>query len=56
MKKTIYILIEKDFNQPTVLGFLAGQTVGETIVGKTSSHKKAKEFEKKSPFNSYRSI
>ena len=56
MNKTVYLLIEQDFNQPTFMGFMEGQRTEERIVGKTFSLKKAEAFAGKSPLNTYRTV
>ena len=56
MKKTVYLLIEKSFEQPTFIGFMQGCRGGERIVDKTTSLKKAKKWSEKSGLNTYREI
>lgn len=57
MKKTVYILIEKGFNQPSLGAFMSGYRGDpDREVGKTTSKKKAEEWAKKSFMNTYRTI
>ena len=57
MKKPVYILIEKGFNQPSFGAFMSGHRGDpDREVGKTTSLKKAKEWANKSFMNTYRTI
>ena len=56
MKKTvtIYELYEKEFNQPTFIGFLQGHRTPDRFHGVTLSKKTAEKWVKKSEMNYYR--
>ena len=56
MKKTIYILKERDFNQPSFLAQSMGMRVHSRTVDKTTSKRKAEEWAKKSGLNYYETI
>ncbi len=56
MKKTIYLLIERDFNQPSLLEQSMGATIPERIVDTTTSKKKAEAWAKKSGLNYYKTV
>lgn len=56
MKKTIYLLIEKSFEQPSMLMQSMGARIPERIVDKTTSLKKAQEWANKSGLNTYKTI
>jgi hypothetical protein len=56
MKKTIYILKEHDFNQPSYLSQAMGVAVTSRTVDKTTSKRKAEAWVKKSGLNFYETI
>jgi len=51
---TIYELYEKEFNQPTFMGFLQGHRKPDRLHGRTLNKKTAEEWQKKSDMNYYR--
>lgn len=51
---TIYELYEKEFNQPTFIGFLQGHRTPDRLRGTTLNKKTAEEWQKKSDMNYYR--
>jgi hypothetical protein len=56
MKKTIYVLKEKEFNQPSFAAQSMGIRVRSTVVGKTASKKKAEKWASESGLNFYETI
>lgn len=56
-KKTVYLLIEKGFNQPSFGAFMSGYRGDpDKIVDKTTSLRKAKKWVEKSFMNTYRAV
>jgi hypothetical protein len=56
-KKPVYLLIEKDFNQPSFGAFMSGYCGNsDRIVGKTTSLRKAKKWVEKSYMNTFRIV
>jgi len=56
MKKPIYLLIERSFNQPSFMEQSMGAHIPERIVDKTTSLKKAQKWSEKSGLNYYKTI